>query len=134
MRVGGDGGIGVKNSAWADAETVGMLGSGGMAHSNLMAFVEMRKIKRLNVFSPTKAHREAFAREAAETYGIEAKACSRPEEIYEGADIVAACTDSAVTVLDGTHIEKGAHVINIGGLAVPPDATPGPRRRHPRFG
>src|SRR5882762_488695 len=123
MRVGGDGGIGVKHMANADAATLGMLGSGGMAHSNLMAFVEMRKIKRLNVFSPTKAHRESFAREAEETYGIEAKACSRPEEIYEGADIVAACTDSAVTVLDGTRIEKGAHVINIGGSGVPDKAT-----------
>ena len=123
MRVGGDGGIGVKYMARTDAATVGMLGSGGMAHSNLMAFVEMRGIKRLNVFSPTKAHREHFAREAAETYGIEAKACSRPEEIYEGADIVAACTDSAVTVLDGTRIEKGAHVINIGGSGVPDEAT-----------
>ena len=64
-----------------------------------------------------------FARHAAETYGIDAKACSRPEEIYEGADIVAACTDSAVTVLDGTRIEKGAHVINIGGSGVPDEAT-----------
>jgi alanine dehydrogenase len=123
MRVGGDGGIGVKYMARTDAATVGMLGSGGMAHSNLMAFVEVRGIKRLNVFSPTKAHREHFAREADETYGIEAKACSRPEEIYEGADIVAACTDSAVTVLDGTRIEKGAHVINIGGSGVPDEAT-----------
>jgi alanine dehydrogenase len=123
MRVGGDGGIGVKHMARADAATVGMLGSGGMAHSNLAAFAEVRGIKRLNVFSPTEKHREAFAREAETTYGIEAKACSRPEEIYEGADIVAACTDSAVTVLDGTRIEKGAHVINIGGSGVPDDAT-----------
>src|SRR5258708_18885827 len=70
MRVGGDGGIGVKPIAPAQCASVGMLGSGGMAHSNLMAFLEMRKIKRLNVLSPTKRHREHFAREAAETYGI----------------------------------------------------------------
>src|SRR5258705_12730548 len=124
MRVGGDGGIGVKHMARAEAATVGMLGSGGMAHSNLAAFTEVRGIKRLNVFSPTEKHREAFAREAEETYGIEARACSRPEEIYEGADIVAACTDSAVTVLDGTRVEKGAHVINIGASGVPDEATP----------
>ena len=33
MRVGGDGGIGVKYMANPDAEVVGMLGSGGMAHT-----------------------------------------------------------------------------------------------------
>jgi ornithine cyclodeaminase/alanine dehydrogenase-like protein (mu-crystallin family) len=123
MRVGGDGGIGVKYMSNPDASTVGMLGSGGMAHSNLLAFTKVRAIKRLQVFSPTKEHREHFGREAAETYGITVKICDHPEEIYEGADIVAACTDSAVPVLDGTRIEKGAHVINIGGSGVPDEET-----------
>jgi len=123
MRVGADGGIGVKYLANPDAATVGMLGSGGMAHTNLQAFMEVRKIKKLQVFSPTKAHREAFAREAAEAYGIAVKVCDSADEIYEGADIVAACTDSAVPVLDGRRIEKGAHVINIGGSGVPDHET-----------
>jgi ornithine cyclodeaminase/alanine dehydrogenase-like protein (mu-crystallin family) len=123
MRVGADGGIGVKYMANPDAAMVGMLGSGGMARSNLDAFMQVRKIRRLQVFSPTPAHRERFARESAEKYGIDAKACSRPEAIYEGADIVAACTDSAVPVLDGSRLEKGAHVINIGGSGAPDSAT-----------
>jgi ornithine cyclodeaminase/alanine dehydrogenase-like protein (mu-crystallin family) len=123
MRVGGDGGIGVKYMANPDAEVVGMLGSGGMAHSNLEAFTRVRKIKKLKVFSPTKENREAFGREAAETYGIEVEVCDTPEEIYKGAHIVAACTNSSVPVLDGTRIEKGAHVINIGGGGVPDEAT-----------
>jgi ornithine cyclodeaminase/alanine dehydrogenase-like protein (mu-crystallin family) len=123
MRVGADGGIGVKYMANPDADVVGMLGSGGMAHSNLEAFTRVRKIKKLQVFSPTKENREAFAREAAETYGIEVKVCDRPEDIYKGAHIVAACTNSAVPVLDGSLIEKGAHVINIGGGGVPDDET-----------
>ena len=123
MRVGGDGGIGVKYMANADAATVGMLGSGGMAHSNMQAFMAVRPIKRLQIFSPTKENRERFGREMAQEHGIEVKVCERPEEIYEGADIVAACTDSAVPVLDGTRIEKGAHVINIGGSGVPDEET-----------
>ena len=123
IRVGADGGIGVKYMANADADCVGMLGSGGMAHSNLEAFISVRKLKRLQVYSPTPAHCEMFARASADEYGIEARACARPEEIYEGAGIVAACTDSAVPVLDGTRLEKGAHVINIGGSGVPDAET-----------
>ena len=122
-RVGGDGGIGVKYMANPDAEVVGMLGSGGMAHSNLEAFTRVRNIRKLQVFSPTKENRESFGHEAAKTYGIEVKVCDRPEDIYTGAHIVAACTDSAVPVLDGTRLEKGAHVINIGGSGVPDDET-----------
>jgi ornithine cyclodeaminase/alanine dehydrogenase-like protein (mu-crystallin family) len=123
MRVGGDGGIGVKYMARADASVVGMLGSGGMSRTNMMAFTQVRGIKRLQVFSPTKTNREKFGREMAEEYGIDVKVCDRPEEIYEGADIVAATTDSAVPVLDGTRIEKGAHVINIGAGGMPGDST-----------
>ena len=69
MRVGADGGIGAKYMANRDAITVGMLGSGGMATSNLQAFMEVRKIRRLHVFSPTAEHRETFARKMAEKYG-----------------------------------------------------------------
>ena len=123
MRVGGDGGIGVKYMANADAEVVGMLGSGGMSRTHLMAFTQVRKIRKLQVFSPTKENRERFGREMAQTYGIEVKVCERPEDIYKGAHIVAALTDSAVPVIDGSRIERGAHILNIGGSGHPDAAT-----------
>jgi alanine dehydrogenase len=123
MRVGADGGIGVKYLANEHAEVVGMLGSGGMARSHLQAFTAVRRLRRLQVFSPTREHRERFGREMAAAYGIEVQVCERPEQAYRGAHIVAALTDSAVPVLDGACLEKGAHVINIGGGGVPDRAT-----------
>ena len=123
MRVGADGGIGVKYMANHDAEVVGMLGSGGMARTHMQAFRAVRRIRKLQVFSPTRENRERFAREMADLYGIEARACERPEEVYRGAHIVAALTDSAVPVLDGTLLEKGTHVINIGSGGAPDRAT-----------
>lgn len=123
MRVGADGGIGVKYMANAGAEVVGMLGSGGMARTHMEAFTEVRGIRKLQVFSPTKENRERFAREMAGLYGIEAKACERPQDVYRGAHIVAALTDSAVPVLDGSLLEKGTHVINIGSGGAPDAAT-----------
>jgi ornithine cyclodeaminase/alanine dehydrogenase-like protein (mu-crystallin family) len=119
MRVGGDGGIGVKYMANEDAEVVGMLGSGGMSRTHMEAFTYVRKIKKLQVFSPTKANREKFGAEMAAQYGIEVKVCSNPEEIYRGAHIVAALTDSAIPVTDGTLLEKGTHLVNIGGSGNP---------------
>src|SRR5260370_31743763 len=119
MRVAGDGGIGVKYMASEDAEVVGMLGSGGMARTHMQAFTRVRTVKKLQVYSPTKENREAFGREMAAKYNIEVQRCDRPEDIYKGAQIVAALTDSAVPVLDGALLEKGAHIVNIGGSGKP---------------
>ena len=96
MRVGGDGGIGVKYMANEDAEVVGILGSGGMARTHMQAFTRVRTIKKLQVFSPTRENREQFGREMAAKYNIEVKVCDRPEDVYKGAHIVAALTDSAL--------------------------------------
>ena len=123
MRVAADGGIGVKYMTHEDADIVGMLGSGGMARSHMQAFTHVRNIKKLQVFSPTKENREAFGREMARKYNIEVKVCDRPEDVYKGAHIVAGLTDSAVAVLDGSLLEKGSHIINIGGSGVPDKKT-----------
>ena len=119
MRVGADGGIGVKYMANVDAAVIGMLGTGGMSRAHMRAFTAVRDIKRLQVFSPTQENREKFGREMAATYNIEVVVCDRPEDIYKGADIVAGLTDSAVPVIDGTLLEKGAHIVNVGGSGKP---------------
>jgi alanine dehydrogenase len=119
MRVGADGGIGVKYLANEDAEVVGILGSGGMARTHMAAFMHVRKIEKLQVFSPTRENRERFGREMAAKYNIEVKVCNRPEDVYKGAHILAALTDSAVEVTDGTLLEKGTHIVTVGGSGKP---------------
>lgn len=119
MRVGADGGIGVKYLANKDAEVVGMLGCGGMARTHMEAFTRVRKIEKLQVFSPTRENRERFGREMAAKYNIEVKVCNRPEDVYKGAHILAALTDSAVEVTDGALLEKGTHIVVVGGSGKP---------------
>jgi len=119
MRVGADGGIGVKYMARKDAEVIGILGSGGMARTHMAAFTKVRNFKKVQVFSPTKANRDAFAHEISRLYNIEVQICDAPEQVYRGADVVAALTDSAIPVLDGSLLEKGTHIVNIGGSGIP---------------
>lgn len=123
MRVGADGGIGVKYMSNEDAEVVGMLGSGGMARTHMQAFTTVRNIRKLQVFSPTAANREAFAAEMRERHNIEVEVCNKPEDIYKGAHIVAAVTDSSVPVMDGACLEAGQHILNIGGGGSPDAAS-----------
>lgn len=116
VRQGADGGIGAKYLARPDAEVVGMLGSGGMARSHAEAFCAVRKVRKLKVYSPTPEHRQAYAREMAEKLGIEVEVCESPEQVYRGADILAACTDSVEPVIRADLVEPGTHLVDVGGL------------------
>jgi ornithine cyclodeaminase/alanine dehydrogenase-like protein (mu-crystallin family) len=115
MRVGADSGIGAKYMAREDAEVVGMIGSGGMARTHIEAFRLARNIKKIQVYSPTKAHREAYAKEMGERFGIETTPLDSPDDVYKGAHIIAGCTDSAVPIIIGKRLEEGTHVTCIGG-------------------
>lgn len=121
LRVAADGAIGAKIMARKNSRVLGMLGSGGMARSHVESLLRVRDIKRLQVYSPTKANREKYAVEMAEKYGIEAVAMDDPRDVYRGADILAGCTDSAVPVIKGEWLEEGMHVIAVGGR--PDDAA-----------
>jgi ornithine cyclodeaminase/alanine dehydrogenase-like protein (mu-crystallin family) len=115
MRVGADSGIGAKYMARADAAVVGMIGSGGMARTHAESFALARKIKKIQVYSPTKEHRLQYAKESSDRLGIEVVPVDRPRDVYKGAHIIAGCTDSAVPVIIGKWLEEGTHVTSIGG-------------------
>lgn len=116
MRVGADSGIGAKYMARADATVVGMIGSGGMARSHVESFLQARpNLKKIQVYSPTKANREAYAREISADYELEVVPTDNPRDVYKGAHIVAGCTDSAVPIVIGKWLEEGTHVTCVGG-------------------
>jgi alanine dehydrogenase len=121
LRVAGDGAIGAKVMARADARTVGMLGSGGMARDFARALKVVRPIERMVVFSPTKAHRERYAREMGEELGIPVIPVDDPRDAYRGADILASCTNSVVPVVRGAWLEPGMHVVSV---SPEPEALP----------
>ena len=121
LRVAADSAIGTDIMAREDCRTLGMLGSGGMAASHVEALLEVRRIERIRVFSPTPVNRERFAAEIAKRHGVECEACDKPRAVYREADILAACTDSAVPVIRGEWLEPGMHVVSIGGR--PDDAA-----------
>jgi ornithine cyclodeaminase/alanine dehydrogenase-like protein (mu-crystallin family) len=74
----------------------------------------------VQVYSPTPEHREAYAREIAELYDVEAVALDNPHDVFHGADIVCGCTDATTPVIIGEWLEPGTHVTCVGGR---PDAA-----------
>jgi alanine dehydrogenase len=119
MRVGGGAGLGAKYLAREDAHIVGMIGSGGMARTYLEAFMCVRDIHKVRVYSPTKANREAYAKEMSATLDIEVEPVPNAEDAVRGADIVSCCTDSNLPVIEPEWLEPGMHVTNLGGAELP---------------
>ena len=98
FRVGGANGVSTKYLARADAETVGLIGSGWQAGTQVMAVCEARKIKNIKVFSPTKANRENFARETSERVGVDIVPVNSYEEAVKDVDILITSTNSRNTI------------------------------------
>jgi alanine dehydrogenase len=111
MRVGGCAGLGAKYLSREDSAVVGIFGSGGMARTYLLAFNQVRKIREVKVFSPTRENREAYASEMGEKLGLKITPVERSEDALRGCDIVATCTDSIQVVVDDpAWIEPGMHL------------------------
>ena len=114
MRVGGCAGLGAKYLAREDAGVVGMVGSGGMARTYLEAFNAVRRIEKVKVYSPTPAHREAYAEEMSEQLGIPIEPMASVEDVVRDSDIVSTCTDSLHPVVtDMAWLSKGSHLTSV---------------------
>lgn len=122
MRVGAGAGIGVKYMSRENSEDLCILGSGGMARTYLDAIQCVRPIRRVRVYSPTKANRDAFAAEAAARHGIEVTPVAEAHDAVKGCDILACCTDSIEPVFDAAWIEPGMHIANLNGHELSHDA------------
>lgn len=122
-RVGASGALGTKLLARPDADTVCLLGSGGIARPLLEGLCAVRPIRQVRVFSPSPANREAFAAQMGARLGIEVVAAESAQAAMAGAAIVATCTNSGAPVIEADWLEPGMHVVAIGTNEVPPEAV-----------
>ena len=110
FRVGGANGVSTKYLARQNAETVGLIGSGWQAGTQVMAVCEARKIKKIKVFSPTKAKREKFAKESSAQVGVEIEPVSSYEEAVKAVDIIITSTNSRKPFLGKWALRQGIHI------------------------
>ena len=123
VRVGASAGLGAKYLARTDAETVGLIGSGGMARTCLEAFAAVRPIKRARIYSPTPDNRIAASRELSDSLGIDVTPAASAREAVSGADIVATCTNAMAPVFDAAWLEPGMHVTCVGTQEISREAA-----------
>lgn len=110
VRTGAASGIATKKLARTDASTVGMIGTGRQARTQLEAVCKVRAIKNAKVFGRDEAKRTAFATEMSTVCGVEVEPVTTAREAVEERDIVITATSSREPVLKGEWLAPGAHV------------------------
>ena len=107
VRVGATSALAADRLARADAGVIGLLGAGWQAGAQLEGLREVRDVREVRVYAPTRERLEAFAAEHA------AVAVDSAREAVDGADIVVLATNSHRPVLDGAWLASGTHVNSV---------------------
>jgi ornithine cyclodeaminase/alanine dehydrogenase-like protein (mu-crystallin family) len=123
FRVGAASGLGIKYLSRNNSRTLGIIGSGGQAGTQLRAACAVRDIEKIRCFSPNRERREAFCKEMSGILGIEVRPVDQPEEAVKGADIALCATSSHGTVFFKQWLETGMHVGSIRKPEIEMDAV-----------
>jgi ornithine cyclodeaminase/alanine dehydrogenase-like protein (mu-crystallin family) len=114
VRTGAASGVATKYMASPEASLVGLFGAGKQARTQVEAICKVRRIRRVQVYSPHEERRKAFAIEMSERCQVEVIPVSRPELAAEKQDIVITATNSREPVLHGQWLSEGTHINAIG--------------------
>jgi ornithine cyclodeaminase/alanine dehydrogenase-like protein (mu-crystallin family) len=108
IRTGAASGLATRFMAREDAATLGIIGSGFQARTQLEAMLAVRSLQEVRVWSRDPVKRAAFA---AET---KTRAVETAEEAVRGAQIVVTATNAKEPVLSADWIEPGTHINAMG--------------------
>jgi len=116
IRTGAASGVAAKHMAREDAATIGVIGTGNQAETQLSAVCAVRPIREVFAHSRTVARREAFCGRMSEVLGIPVTPCDSAREAIVGRDIAIAITNvrTLEPVLFGEWVAPGALIIAAG--------------------
>jgi alanine dehydrogenase len=116
-RTGATSGVATQWLSRENSSSVGLIGSGLEAETNLRAVCSVRPITHVNVYSRSPLRREAFAERMTASLGLAVTAVSEPHAGVAGVDIVVVATNTGpdpVVAYRGEWLEPGQHLVSIG--------------------
>jgi ornithine cyclodeaminase/alanine dehydrogenase-like protein (mu-crystallin family) len=114
VRTGAASGVATKKLARPDATTVGCIGTGKQARTQVLAVCKVRPVKRVSVFGRDPDRRAEFAARLAAETGVEVVPVGSAEEAVRGLDVVITATTAREPVLKGEWLAAGGHVNLVG--------------------
>lgn len=113
-RTGAVTGVAIRALADPAADTLGLIGSGLQAQTQLEAAAEVRPLRRVRVFSRSRARREQFAQTNAARLGIEIEPVASAAAAAVGSSIVVTITNAKQPVLDNESVGGGTLICAVG--------------------
>ncbi len=114
MRTGGTSGVATKYLARPDATTVGLIGAGNQAVTQLMGVCAVRKVTSVYVYSRRLRECEIFCDEMTRLLNVKVIPVATARQAVETADILITATSSQEPVLHGEWLNPGCHINAIG--------------------
>src|ERR1700677_1069403 len=114
MRTGAASGVATRLLARGEAKTVGIIGTGLQARTQLYAISLARKTESVLAFSRDQQRREQFAADMTAKLGIPVTAVSSAQQAVREMDIVVTSTTSTNPVVEGRWFKPGVHINAIG--------------------
>jgi ornithine cyclodeaminase/alanine dehydrogenase-like protein (mu-crystallin family) len=114
VRTGAASGLATRLLAGPDARTVGIIGTGLQARTQLEAISLVRKLAEVRACGRDPERRAKFCAEMTARLKILVRAAASAEEAVNGADIVVTSTTSTHPVVQGRWLKAGMHINAIG--------------------
>ncbi len=114
IRTGAGSGLATDLLARQDAMTLGVIGAGVQARTQIEAVCAVRPIVQIRIYSPKRA--QALADELRGRSSAVVTAVGSASEALRGADVVIAATNSQGPVFDDADLAAGVHVNGIGSF------------------
>jgi ornithine cyclodeaminase/alanine dehydrogenase len=117
LRTGAASAVATKYMAKRAAGSIGIIGTGWQARSQVIAVSRVRPIALVKCYSRSAGRREAFAEELTSELAAEVVAVDAPEEAVEDSDVIITATNAREPVLLGAWLAAGMHINAIGSNA-----------------
>ncbi len=114
IRTGAASAVATDLLAAPEASSLGIIGSGFQARSQLDAVSRVRRLEEVRVWSRSPEKRQQFAVEMAERTGLNVRAVATAEEAVRGMAIVTTATFAREPVLESAWVDAGTHINAMG--------------------
>jgi alanine dehydrogenase len=114
IRTGAVSGLATRYMARADADTLGIIGSGFQARSQLEAMLSIRAFRQVKVWSRDPDRRGAFAAECSAAFSTKVMAVNTAEEAVHGSAVVVTASSAKDPVLSSEWVAEGTHINAMG--------------------
>jgi ornithine cyclodeaminase len=114
IRTGAAGAVAAECLAPLTMTTVGVIGSGVQARFQVQCLREVRDFSRLVAWSPDRAGLEQYCAEMRESFGLDARPASGPEDVCRAADVIITATPSHDPIVKAEWLRPGQHITALG--------------------